>query len=199
MTQCHINGLPTPLMQASLFPHLALTTEPRQLCSEFHAQLRELVARKSRRLLRDEVYDFDLPHQIWTGAADNVDLPDDSVNLIVTSPPFLDVVDYKLDNWLRAWFCGHDLSEIALWQTRAFAEWYRVLKVDGTLCFEVGEVAAREVRLEIEAANIGSEVGFKIECVLINAQEFTKTAHLWGVTNGARGTNSNRVVVLRKP
>jgi hypothetical protein len=36
-------------------------------------------------------------------------------------------------------------------------------------------------------------------CVLVNAQEFAKTAHCWGVGNNARGTNTNRVVVLRRP
>ena len=170
---------------------------------------RKLIARKSRQLLRDEVCAADLPHRIWTGAADDVDLADESVDLIVTSPPFLDIVDYKHDNWLRAWFCGHNLSDVALWQTRdltqwrewmtrAFTEWHRVLKPGGALCFEVGEIAARKVKLEVEAVNIGAHSGFEIECILINAQEFTKTAHLWGVTNGARGTNSNRVVVSRK-
>ena len=29
-----------------------------------------------------------------------------SVSLVVTSPPFLDVVDYAGDNWLRCWFLG---------------------------------------------------------------------------------------------
>src|SRR5439155_1768640 len=29
-----------------------------------------------------------------------------SIDLIVTSPPFLDVVDYATDNWLRCWFNG---------------------------------------------------------------------------------------------
>ena len=170
---------------------------------------RKLIARKSWQLLRDDVCDFGLNHRIWTGDADDVAASDASVDLIVTSPPFLDVVDYKLDNWLRAWFCGHDLSAIALWQTRdleqwrdwmksAFIEWRRVLKPGGALCFEVGEIAARRVQLELEAAQIGVQSGFEIECILINAQNFTKTAHLWGVTNGARGTNSNRVVVLRK-
>lgn len=170
---------------------------------------RQLIARKSRQLLRDAVLASDLPHQIWTGAANEVDLPDESVDLIVTSPPFLDVVDYKLDNWLRAWFGGHDLQNVPLWQTRdlnqwrawmkrAFGEWHRVLKIGGALCFEVGEIAARKVNLELEAVHIGAEAEFECECILINAQDFTKTAHLWGVTNGARGTNSNRVVVLRK-
>lgn len=172
---------------------------------------RKLIARKSRQLLRDEICDcdLDLDHRIWTGAADSVDLPDDSIDLIVTSPPFLDIVDYKLDNWLRAWFCGHDLNPIPLWQTRdlgqwrvwmtnAFREWHRILEPGGALCFEVGEVSAKKVRLEIEAVQIAAAVGFKVECIVINNQNFTKTAHLWGVTNGARGTNSNRVVVLRK-
>jgi hypothetical protein len=35
--------------------------------------------------------------------------------------------------------------------------------------------------------------------VLINDQSFTKTANLWGVANNRVGTNTNRVVLLRKP
>jgi len=34
--------------------------------------------------------------------------------------------------------------------------------------------------------------------VLINDQAFTKTANLWGVSNNRVGTNTNRVVLLRK-
>jgi hypothetical protein len=35
--------------------------------------------------------------------------------------------------------------------------------------------------------------------VVINAQQFTKTANCWGVENNAKGTNTNRIVVFRKP
>jgi hypothetical protein len=34
--------------------------------------------------------------------------------------------------------------------------------------------------------------------VMVNQQEFTKTANCWGVLNNNRGTNTNRIVVLRR-
>jgi len=46
---------------------------------------------------------------------------------------------------------------------------------------------------------LGIAAGFVCESVLINTQRFTKTAHIWGVANNAAGTNSNRIVVFRKP
>ncbi|MDZ7625695.1 MAG: hypothetical protein U5J96_14790 [Ignavibacteriaceae bacterium] len=36
-----------------------------------------------------------------------------SVQLTVTSPPFLDIVNYSEDNWLRCWFNNIDADEIA--------------------------------------------------------------------------------------
>jgi len=40
-------------------------------------------------------------------------IPSGSVVLVVTSPPFLDVVDYAGDNWLRCWFLGIDPKSVA--------------------------------------------------------------------------------------
>jgi len=34
--------------------------------------------------------------------------------------------------------------------------------------------------------------------VLVNVQEFTKTANCWGVDNNAKGTNTNRVAILQR-
>ena len=33
---------------------------------------------------------------------------------------------------------------------------------------------------------------------LVNQQVFTKTANIWGIDNNTRGTNTNRIVLLRK-
>jgi hypothetical protein len=134
-----------------------------------------------------------------------------SVQLVVTSPPFLDVVQYAQDNWLRCWFNGIDAVMIGSRITMSrsvedwcqvmgdvFAELYRVVRKNGVIAFEVGEVRNGKVRLEEFVMQLGIVAGFRCEAVMINRQLFTKTANIWGVSNNAMGTNSNRIVVFRK-
>jgi hypothetical protein len=138
-------------------------------------------------------------------------IADGSVQLTVTSPPFLDVVQYANDNWLRCWFNALDADAIAgnitmsrtinEWRTRmsaVFAELYRVTRAGGHVAFEVGEVRKGKIRLEEHVVPVGLAAGFNCEAVLINQQQFTKTANIWGVGNNASGTNSNRIVVFKK-
>jgi hypothetical protein len=131
------------------------------------------------------------------------------VALVVTSPPFLNVVDYAGDNWLRWWFIGVDPAAVKLtvpkkledWQramTDVFKELHRVLRTGGHIAFEVGEVNAGKVKLEVAVLACGVEAGLESVLILINDQKFTKTANCWGVDNNTKGTNTNRVVVFRK-
>jgi len=138
-------------------------------------------------------------------------IPDDSVQLTVTSPPFLDVVQYARDNWLRCWFNGFDAEEISprITMCATLEDWsdamlsvmhelYRITCPDGWVAFEVGEVRGGKIRLEETVAPLGLAAGFACEAILINAQRFTKTANIWGVQNNQLGTNSNRIVLFRK-
>ncbi|MBF8301285.1 MAG: methylase domain protein, partial [Acidobacteria bacterium] len=133
-----------------------------------------------------------------------------AVNLVVTSPPFLDVVNYAGDNWLRCWFCGINPEDVKLtvprkiddWRdamTAVFLELHRVLTPGGHVAFEVGEVRGGRVRLEEHVIPCGARAGLEPMLVLINAQAFTKTAACWGVDNNLKGTNTNRIVLFRKP
>jgi hypothetical protein len=170
-----------------------------------------LIRKKTRGLLKDQTPASSvLPSLLVNRPASCTDeIPANCVSLVVTSPPFLDVVDYTGDNWLRCWFAGIDPSSVKLtvpkkledWQeemTRVFVELRRVLKPGGHVAFEVGEVRAGKVKLEETVITCGRDAGLSPQLVLVNQQEFTKTANCWGVANNAKGTNSNRIVLFRK-
>ena len=77
-------------------------------------------------------------------------------------------------------------------------ELYRITKKQGWIAFEVGEVRNGKIKLDEHIAEIGIKAGFECECIMINEQVFTKTANIWGVKNNENGTNSNRIVILKK-
>lgn len=45
---------------------------------------------------------------ILTGDARSLDIPSNNVDLVVTSPPYLRVLDYTWNNWIRLWWLGND-------------------------------------------------------------------------------------------
>jgi hypothetical protein len=139
------------------------------------------------------------------------DIVDDTIQLTVTSPPFLDVVQYREDNWLRCWFNGLESDTIGttITMARTVEEWaavmkdvlcelYRITVPKGWVAFEVGEVRKGTLRLEEYIVPLGISAGFSCKAVMINTQTFTKTSHIWGVDNMGCGTNTNRIIVLKK-
>lgn len=173
---------------------------------------KRLIFKKSRSLFRDALPAGYSDHQpvLFQASADAIpQVASNSVDLVVTSPPFLNEVDYLQDNWMRMWFCGIELEKSSLWQLRSIPEWtarmedslrelHRILKKGGVVAFEVGEVRKGTVRLELDIVSAGLRAGLVPEQLLINTQSFTKTSNCWGVDNNKRGTNSNRIVVFRK-
>lgn len=170
----------------------------------------KVILKKSRTLLADGPTPEHPPAMLWTGdAARTSAIPGGSVSLVVTSPPFLDIVQYADDNWLRCWFAGIDVGSVAISMHRTEAAWTemvrdvlteqaRILRPGGHVAFEVGEVRGGKVLLERLVWAAAEGLPFERLGVMVNQQEFTKTANCWGVSNGTKGTNTNRIVLLRR-
>ena len=171
-----------------------------------------LILRKSKQLLRHslpEHFRRDDAMLLTESAETTPQIADESVDLVVTSPPFLDTIDYRQDNWLRMWFCHIEIEQGKIWQLKSLDDWVgrmtnvfvelrRVLKPGGRVAFEVGEVRNGTVLLENAAVKASLDAGLIPEKLMINTQEFTKTANCWGISNNKKGTNSNRIVILKK-
>ena len=180
---------------------------------------RVIIYKKSKTLLSGVTQDDrkKLEHSGETARFLSVDaretktMSSNTVQLTVTSPPFLDIVDYVQDNWLRCWFNNLDAEETAkkITMARSLEEWsavmfgvfrelYRITKPRGFVAFEVGEVRNKQVRLDEHVVPLGVKAGFSCVGIMINEQHFTKTSNIWGIDNNEKGTNSNRIVIFRK-
>ncbi len=180
---------------------------------------RDIILKKTRSLIKDLTRQEsnnlleagDCIQFIIGDARRTPSIEDNSISLTVTSPPFLDIVQYSADNWLRCWFNGIDEEEISSRITKlprvndwrdvmqeVFYELFRITRPGGWVAFEVGEVRNRTVMLDEVIVPVGQNAGFSCRGIVVNSQEFTKTANIWGVSNMEIGTNTNRIVLFQK-
>ena len=172
----------------------------------------QLIRRKTRSLLRD--VRRQAPTRMNSGffrqaVGTPFDYDGPPVSLAVTSPPFLNVVNYKADNWMRCWFAGIDPDAVGITQTGSLDAWKGLVRgtLDNTaaiscrgavFAFEVGEIRSGSLLLDQVVVDVARETAWEPVCVLVNAQVFTKTSNTWGIDNNRAGTNSNRIVVMRR-
>lgn len=169
-----------------------------------------IILKKTRALLKDRQPSSAHAPILTTAKADAMaGIETASIALVVTSPPFLDIVQYAADNWLRCWFADIDVGAVEISMHRkpeawrdfvaaTFRELARVVKPGGHVAFEVGEVRNGSIKLESLVIAAVDPRQFSVEAVMVNVQAFTKTANCWGVENNGKGTNTNRVVILKR-
>lgn len=210
----------------TLPPNQAVSQESQKKINEKRDQIpeykdtRKIILKKSKDLLKritkDQINNLRIAGEgsqyLTRDVRKTPEIKSNSVQLIVTSPPFLNVVQYDTDNWLRCWFNSIDSKEVGKkitmakniveWNEvmgEAFREFFRIVKPGGWVAFEVGEVKSGKIRLDEYVIPLGINTGFECKGILINSQDFTKTSNIWGIKNMDRGTNTNRIIIFNKP
>ena len=136
-----------------------------------------------------------------------------SASLILTSPPYLGIVNYAKQNWIRSWFMDQDPIAVSEeldddlnldgwieFSKLAIKELKQFLKKDGVAVFVIGDVAksknsviplAREFCLMI----MENKNNKNVWCINDVITSTDKTTRIWGDKKGI-ATTTDRIVIL---
>ncbi|MEM4969476.1 MAG: DNA methyltransferase, partial [Nitrososphaerota archaeon] len=149
--------------------------------------------------------------QAYMCDARHLPLEDESVDLVVTSPPYFNMQTYAWDNWLRLWFLGYDYEEIGkkLFHTNSLqkfkefikdclTEFYRVLKMDKAAVIVLGAVKlnGRIVNMAEEVAPIAEEIGFNV--ISIISDSIPRSSKYLYYLDEEQGVSKEVILVLAK-
>ncbi|MEE9161954.1 MAG: DNA methyltransferase [Candidatus Neomarinimicrobiota bacterium] len=138
----------------------------------------------------------------------------ESIQLVVTSPPYLKVVKYGLYNWIRLWFLdepaeavdgqlddGHALPAYQDFMSATLRQLARLLRPGGVAALLIGDVAQNGApRLNLAesvwAACGGGPLNL-LDIVPDHIADSAKVTKIWNETRG-RATTLDRILVLCK-
>lgn len=144
---------------------------------------------------------------------ENNDIKKKSVSLIITSPPYLNIVNYKTSNWLKLWLLGYNRNqlnyEIKLSDNLKFNEYvffikkylisvYDKLENNAKVCLVVGDVLGMPL-IENVWKLIKNEVNYKFVEIYcdFNYKQNCKITNMMNQRKG-KATIIEKVLVLSK-
>ncbi len=168
----------------------------------------ERLYRQGRPPVRGEAYQRDVRrlHEV---------IPTESIQLVVSSPPYLKVIKYGLYNWIRLWFLGVPMAEVdrnlddghALpayleFMGETIRQLERLLRPGGMAALVIGDVAKNgELPLNLAAAvweAVAPKTGLRLLDIVPDAiADSAKVTKIWNETRG-RATAVDRILVLCK-
>jgi hypothetical protein len=141
----------------------------------------------------------------------NLPLADESVDLIITSPPYFNLQTYAWDNWLRLWFLGHDYRDVGRrlfgtqsidryveFMEKALREMFRLLKDNSFCIIVVGEVTLNRRRVDMAELLVkpAERAGFTARAVISDG--IPKSHKYLMYLKPWQGVGRERILVLSK-
>ena len=149
--------------------------------AEYREVLPRLVA-KAKRMYSDNFTDS-VRGKIIIGNANKLDIKSNSIDLVVSSPPYYHTLDYVHSNRLRLWFSGVSfeeqtvLSESLFQQRKSYLdsmlsvgqELKRVMKKNALCIFVLGDVhlsAKNTLNTALDISTLYETIGFKTHAIV---------------------------------
>jgi site-specific DNA-methyltransferase (adenine-specific) len=134
---------------------------------------------KAERVFRDGIPA--IRGEAYMEDARKLPIEDESIDFVITSPPYFNMQTYAWDNWLRLWFLGYEYEDVArrLFHTESverfklfirdvLKEIFRVLKWNRAAVIVLGRVKlkGRIIDMAEVTAPIAEEVGFRVAGII---------------------------------
>ncbi|XOB42291.1 MAG: DNA methyltransferase [Candidatus Nealsonbacteria bacterium] len=151
----------------------------------------------------------------------NPEFKTSNVKLIITSPPYLKVVNYGTYNWIRLWLLGESIEKInkeLLLDDKHSIKSYehflgdvlnqceRVLRPDGICAFVIGDIEEQDKNAKRKSYNLSEEIWNRLKqktklnfftIIEDPLPEKNKVTRIWGKTQG-KATKTDRILLLYK-
>jgi len=149
--------------------------------------------------------------QAFMEDARRIPLEDESVDLVLTSPPYFNMQTYAWDNWLRLWFLGYDYEDVAkrLFHTESLdrfrrfmedvlREVFRVLRWDRAAIIVLGRVRVKGRIIDMAeiTAPIAEKIGFEVAGIISDSIP-KSNKYLWYLKD-ADGVSKEVILELHK-
>jgi hypothetical protein len=197
----------TPYLRAAKYPR----NEFRNMYE--YRDLRSRIIAKVRRMYRRTMLHVpwsESDYEVHRENAMSLNFDDESMDLVLSSPPYFGALDYARDNRLRLWFLGvHDWKEldsqltasekVYVPQMRAcLREMHRVLKAGRYCILVLGDVdrngrSRRTAELVADLASQSTHGGFCVERLLVDEIPDDRRSR-----RRTRTTRVEKVLVMRK-
>lgn len=140
---------------------------------------------------------------------------DGRVNVLLSSPPYLNVIKYAKFNWIRLWMLGYEPKQVdaRLMASASLPKYMSFLCATleaqapamhpgGLACLVIGDVKREDGNLklaELVSDAIEGRTGWKTLAIIADElPEDRKVSRIWGARKGL-ATRTDRLLILRPP
>jgi len=105
-------------------------------------------------------------HQVWKSDARDLPIPDNSADLIFTSPPYWKKRDYGMEDQIGQEPTPHEYVESLM---ECFEEWERVLRSSGTILLNIGDTYKNKSRAGVpwKLAQAASDRNWRVRSEIV--------------------------------